>query len=117
MSNIITLDESIVVQRPLHEVFSYISEFSRIDEWDPGVARGHKLTNGAPGVGSEYRIDMKAGFSLHYKVVEFEKDKRMLMDVDSSLFTAREEILFAETASGTTEIGRASCRERVCLYV
>ena len=24
MSNIITLDESIVVQRPLHEVFSYI---------------------------------------------------------------------------------------------
>jgi dehydrogenase/reductase SDR family member 12 len=102
MSNIITLDETIVVQRPLHEVFSYISEFSRIDEWDPGVARGHKLTDGAPGVGSEYRIDMKAGFSLHYRVVEFETDKRMLMEVDSSLFTAREEILFAETESGTS---------------
>jgi dehydrogenase/reductase SDR family member 12 len=102
MSNIITLDETILVQRPLHEVFFYISEFSRIDEWDPGVARGHKLTNGVPGVGSEYRIDMKAGFSLHYKVVEFEADKRMLMDVDSSIFTAREEILFAGTASGTS---------------
>ena len=102
MSNIITLDEMIVVQRPLHEVFSYISEFSRIDEWDPGVARGHKLTDGAPGVGSEYRIDMKAGFSLHYRVLEFETDKRMLMEVDSSLFTAREEILFAETESGTS---------------
>jgi NAD(P)-dependent dehydrogenase (short-subunit alcohol dehydrogenase family) len=102
MSNIITLDESIVVKRELHEVFSYISEFSRIDEWDPGVARGHKLTDGVPGVGSEYRIDMKAGFSLHYKVIEFEQDQRMLMEVDSSLFTAREEILFAETASGTT---------------
>jgi NAD(P)-dependent dehydrogenase (short-subunit alcohol dehydrogenase family) len=102
MSNIITLDESIVVQRPLHEVFSYISEFSRIDEWDPGVARGHKLTNGVPAVGSEYRIDMKAGFSLRYKIVEFETDKRMLMEVDSSLFTAKEEILFAETASGTS---------------
>ena len=102
MSNIITLDESIVVKRALHEVFSYISEFSRIDEWDPGVARGHKLTDGAPGVGSEYRIDMKAGFSLTYKVVEFEQDQRMLMKVDSSLFTAMEEILFAETGSGTT---------------
>ena len=102
MSNIITLDEGIIVQRPLHEVFSYISEFSRIEEWDPGVARGHKLTTGVPGVGSEYRIDMKAGFSLHYKVVEFEEDKRMVMEVDSALFTAREEILFAESTSGTS---------------
>jgi len=102
MSNTITLDESITVARPLHEVFAYISEFSRIDEWDPGVARGHKLTNGAAGVGSEYRIDMKAGFSLHYTVIEFETDKRMLMDVGSSLFTAREEIRFSSTPSGTT---------------
>ncbi len=102
MSNIITLDERIEVQRPLHEVFNYISEFSRIDEWDPGVARGHKLTDGMPGVGSKYRIDMKAGFSLQYTVVEFEQDKRMLMEVDSSVFTAVEEILFEETAAGTT---------------
>ena len=102
MSNIITLDETIEVQRPLHEVFAYVSEFSRIDEWDPGVARGHKLTDGLPGVGSEYRIDMKAGFSLHYRIVEFEQDKRMLMTVNSKLFTAREEILFGTTKTGTT---------------
>ena len=102
MSNIITLDERIEVQRPLHEVFNYISEFSRIDEWDPGVARGHKLTDGMPGVGSKYRIDMKAGFSLQYTIVEFEQDKRMLMEVDSSVFTAVEEILFEQTAAGTT---------------
>lgn len=95
MTTTVTLDESIEVQRPLREVFAYISEFSRIDEWDPGVARGHKLTDGQPGVGSEYRIDMKAGFSLHYTVIEFEPEKRMLMTVDSRLFTAREEILFS----------------------
>ena len=102
MSNIITLDETIEVQRPLHEVFAYVSEFSRIDEWDPGVARGHKLTEGLPRVGSEYRIDMKAGFSLHYRIVELEQDKRMLMTVNSKLFTAREEILFGTTKTGTT---------------
>ena len=102
MSSIISLDESIAVQRPLHEVFAYISEFSRIEQWDPGVARAHKLTSGAPAVGSEYRIDMKAGFSLYYKIIEMEPDKRMLMEVESSLFTAREEILFAATASKTT---------------
>ena len=102
MSETITLDETIEVQRPLHEVFAYVAEFSRIEEWDPGVARGTRLTSGAPGVGSEYRIDMKAGFSLHYTVIEFEPDARMLMTVDSRVFTAREEIIFTATSTGTT---------------
>jgi dehydrogenase/reductase SDR family protein 12 len=102
MSEVITLDETIEVARPLHEVFAYVSEFSRIQEWDPAVARGHKLTAGVPGPGSEYRIDMKAGFSLDYRVIELEQDKRMLMDVQSRLFTAREEIIFSETGAGTS---------------
>ena len=101
MSRKITLDETIEVARPLHEVFAYVSEFSRIEQWDPAVARGTRLTPGAPGLGSEYRIDMKAGFSLHYRVVEWEAERRMLMTVDSRLFTAREEILFSATARGT----------------
>jgi len=101
MSREFVLDETIEVARPLHEVFAYVSEFSRIEEWDPAVARGTRLTPGAPGLGSEYRIDMKAGFSLHYRVIEWESDRRMLMTVDSRLFTAREEILFSATASGT----------------
>ncbi len=102
MSQLVTLDEIIEVRRPLNEVFAYISEFSRIEEWDPAVARGHKLTPGAPRVGSEYRIDMKVGFSLLYRIVELEPDRRMLMTVDSKLFTAREEILFSETDKGTS---------------
>ncbi len=101
MSKIVTLDETIEVKRPLNEVFAYVSEFSRIEEWDPAVASATRLTAGAPGVGSEYRIDMKAGFSLHYRVIEFERDKRMLMDVESRFFTAREEIHFSSTDDGS----------------
>jgi len=62
MTRTIQLDETIEVQRPVREVFSCISEFSRIEEWDPAVARG---------VGSQFRVDMKAGFSLRYSVVEW----------------------------------------------
>ena len=100
MNELVTLDESIEVERPLHEVFAYVSEFSRIEEWDPAVAHGHKLTPGAPDKGAQYQIDMKAGFSLQYSIIELEQDRRMLMDVDSRLFTAREEILFSATSSG-----------------
>ena len=101
MSKTVTLDETVTVNRPLHEVFAYVSEFSRIEEWDPGVASGKRLTPGEVCVGSEFRIDMKAGFSLHYTVIQFEQDSRMLMTVDSRVFTAREEISFTATEQGT----------------
>ena len=103
MSDIVTLNETVTVRRPLHEVFAYVSEFSRIQEWDPAVSRAIKLTPGAPGVGSEYQIDMRAGFSLHYRVIEFENDARMKMTVESRLFTADEEIRFEEV-DGQTQV-------------
>ncbi|MBP8926560.1 MAG: SDR family NAD(P)-dependent oxidoreductase [Pseudomonadales bacterium] len=95
MNRQLTLDETIEVERPLEEVFAYVAEFSRIEEWDPAVLRGTRLSKGAPGLGSEFRIDMKAGFSLHYRVIEWEPGKRMLMSVSSRVFTAREEITFS----------------------
>jgi len=102
MSQTITLDETITVRRPLHQVFAYVSEFSRIEEWDPGVATAHKLSSGKPAVGSRFRIDMKAGFSLHYEIIDLEPERRLLMAVESRLFTAREEILFAAAEQGTS---------------
>lgn len=95
MNRQLTLDETIEVERPLEEVFAYVAEFSRIEEWDPAVLRGTRLNAGGPGIGSEYRIDMKAGFSLHYRVIEWEPAKRMLMTVSSHVFSAREEIIFS----------------------
>jgi dehydrogenase/reductase SDR family protein 12 len=101
MSNIITLDKTIEVSRKVEESFAYIAEFSRIEQWDPAVAKGTKLTSGKPAIGSRYQIDMNAGFSLYYEIIEFEENKRLLMTVASKLFTAKEEIIFSETATGT----------------
>lgn len=101
MSENLILDESIEVRRPLHEVFSYVSEFSRVEEWDPAVSSAEKLTPGAPRVGTRFRVDLRAGFSLDYEVIEIEQNAGLLMTVDSRFFTAREEILFEETRNGT----------------
>jgi NAD(P)-dependent dehydrogenase (short-subunit alcohol dehydrogenase family) len=101
MSETVTLDETIETRRPLREAFAYVSDFARIEEWDPAVKGAVRLNAQPPGVGSEYRVDMKAGFSLHYRVIEFVPGRRMVMDVDSKLFTAREQILFSAAGSGT----------------
>ena len=100
-NQIIELDETIEAARPLKEAFAYIAEFNRIEEWDPAVARGIRLSDGALGVGSRFRIDMKAGFSLFYTVTEWEPESRLLMTVDSKIFTAVEEICFTEISGGT----------------
>lgn len=102
MNNAIRLDETIDLDRPVHEVFAYVSDFSRVQEWDPAVSRAEKLTSGPIGVDTEYRVDMNAGFSIHYTVVEFVDNERMLMTASSRFFTAREEIFFDPASSGTT---------------
>jgi NAD(P)-dependent dehydrogenase (short-subunit alcohol dehydrogenase family)/uncharacterized protein YndB with AHSA1/START domain len=101
MSETVTLDETIESWRPLKEAFAYVADFARIEEWDPAVQRAVRLNEQPPGVGSEYRVDMKAGFSLHYRVTEFVPGKRLVMDVDSKLFTAHEQILFSAAGGGT----------------
>ena len=102
MKNVIRLDETVDLDRPLHEVFAYVSEFARVEEWDPAVSRAVKLTSGPSRVGTEYRVNMDAGFSIDYTVVEFVDNERILMTASSRFFTAREEIFFEETGSGTT---------------
>ncbi len=101
MSQDILLDKTITVDRALGECFAYVADFARVQEWDPGVSRAIRLTEGPPGVGSEYRVVMKAGLSLHYTVVAFETSSRILMTVQSSAFTADEEILFEPAPEGT----------------
>jgi len=117
VSGAVTLDETIEVRRPLHEVFAYASLFSRVRERDPAVARATSRTPGAPAVGGEYRVEMKSGLTLHYRITEFEADSRMLMTVDSRFFTAREEILFEETGTGTRAVRSAACARRAHRHV
>jgi NAD(P)-dependent dehydrogenase (short-subunit alcohol dehydrogenase family) len=112
VSNIITLDKTIEVSRKLHEAFAYVSNFSCIEQWDPAVSRASKLSSGKPGVGSRYQVDMKAGFTLYYKITEFEVNKRMLMTVDSKLFTAIEEIIFTDTDTDTDTNSDTSTKVR-----
>ncbi|MCR9104541.1 MAG: SDR family NAD(P)-dependent oxidoreductase [Gammaproteobacteria bacterium] len=107
MSKQVTLDKSIEVNRTVGDVFAYITEFDNIREWDPAVRDAAKLTPGPVRAGSEFRVDMKAGFSLLYTVVEIEEDSRILMHVDSKVFTAEEEILFSAQAGSASGAARS----------
>ena len=55
------LHEIIEVPRKVPEVFRFVADFGHIDEWDPGVVCSEKLTAGAIGLGSQFRVEVRSG--------------------------------------------------------
>lgn len=101
MPNSVLLDETIDVERPVHEVFTYLAEFCNVEQWDPGVTRATRLTPGPPRVGSAYRITLKAGLALNYRIVELVDNTRLRMEVSSRWLRARDHIHLESTGTGT----------------
>lgn len=56
----ITLDLSTLVDRPLPEVFGFLSNPLNLPKWQAMVAKIEPVTPGAPGVGSKYRVSAEA---------------------------------------------------------
>ena len=57
----IRLKESILIEKPLDYVFRYISDFSHIQDWDPGVVSSSGVHREKPGMGSQYNLVLKFG--------------------------------------------------------
>ncbi len=46
---------SIVINRPVEEVFSYMQDIDRERDWQPGLREAHQTPAGEPGVGTKRR--------------------------------------------------------------
>jgi hypothetical protein len=54
MSYKIEMREEFDTRRDLKNVFDYIVDFSRIDEWDHTILSAEKVSDGAIGLGSRF---------------------------------------------------------------
>ena len=64
------------------DAFRYVADFGRISEWDPGVAESGRLTRGAVGEGSRFRVVVRAGLGhteMEYVIREFDPPRRVLL--------------------------------------
>lgn len=98
------LQETIEVPRPLAEVFEYVSNFSHIEQWDPGVAESVRLTPGPLGVDSRFRVVVRFGLSstpMEYLIRVYEPPHRVVLEGEGGSVHAIDDIRFAATAAGT----------------
>ena len=99
-----TLHETITVATPLELAFRYISDFSNIEQWDPGVIESEKISQGPLAVGGEFRVIVKAGLStttMKYLVTDFDPPRRIVLEGSGGAINAVDTIEFSETEQGT----------------
>ena len=100
----IALHETIDVNRPIEEVFDYVSDFATTPEWDATALSAGKITPGAVGLGTEFDVvcALPVGrLAIRYEVVTFTPDKLLVLSGSSRFFSVRDEISLSSTASGT----------------
>ncbi|CAA0106414.1 Fatty acyl-CoA reductase [Zhongshania aliphaticivorans] len=103
-----TLQEKIVINRPLGECFAYLRDFSTIEQWDPGVYRSRKLSAGAPTVGTEYEVILKLPGNkqapMLYTQLAIDEPNKLILSGNGGNFHALDTLSFSAIDDTHTEI-------------
>jgi len=75
MGSVWRIDKSTDLDLPSERIFSYMRRWHTVSEWDPTVFAAHKLTPGAPDVGSRFAVILRWGWKripMTYTIRELE---------------------------------------------
>lgn len=100
----ITLRETIDIERAAADAYNYLKNFASCQEWDPTVLEAELTTTGPIVVGSEFKVKCAlpvGAITLRYTVDTLEENKKIVLTGESRFFTVVDTIDFQETAGGT----------------
>lgn len=100
----ITNEKVITINRPVEEVFAYVVDLQNGPEWQSGLLEVRQVTQGSPGVGSQYVAVRKVmGRKLEgvVEIVAYEPNKKAVIKSDSGTVPFEESYLFEPTTEGT----------------
>jgi dehydrogenase/reductase SDR family protein 12 len=103
-SYMISLHETIDVQRPLVEAFDYIADFRTTTQWDSTADSARKITSGPLRAGTRFEVVCRhplGRITLHYTLTRYEPGRLLALHGSSRFFDVDDEIRFTETGSGT----------------
>ena len=86
------------------DVFSYLSDFSNSQEWDPGVVTAERLTVGAIVEGTEFRLVarfLSSESALTYRIVEYDPPHAVTFRGENATVISNDRITFEAVGEGT----------------
>jgi len=98
------MDDLIVINRSIQEVFAYITDHSNDKYWKPFVTESRKITEGAIGVGTRFEIVTVAwGYrrSGEVEILEYEPDQMFTYRGHDKHFPFIGQLWFSTVSSGT----------------
>jgi carbon monoxide dehydrogenase subunit G len=101
------LHRTITVPKPLDEVFSFVSDFSTVPEWDPGVSSSRQTNGESPAVGATYAVTAVFNgreIPMTYRTTVLEPPHRITLEGEGSTITAVDDITFKDKGDGSTQI-------------
>ena len=100
----VTNEKIITINRPVAEVFAYVSDLASGPEWQPGLVEVRRITAGPTGVGTQYNGVRKFMGRKMESVIEFttyEPNKKLVFKSVSGNSPLVQSFLFEPTAEGT----------------
>jgi carbon monoxide dehydrogenase subunit G len=110
-----TITQSVTVNRPVEEVWDYISNFENTTRWSRGVLAARQTSGGPLGVGSTLQTVVKAfgrRRTADYLVTEYEPGHAFAFEVSSGPIASRARYSVEPAGAGTrlTASGEAQAR-------
>lgn len=100
---ILEMSERFFCARDPEHVFDYITDFSRIDEWDQTVTRAEKTSEGLIALGSRFNVLYSMGLRkvpIDYQITEFEPHSHAVLRGRSATFTATDTVKVEQAEGG-----------------
>ncbi len=103
MSHTIEMHEEFRCSRSPIDVFTYITDFSRIDEWDQTISSAQKRSPGAITLGTQFSLIYTLGpkrIPIEYEITRFEPNHSAVLVGKAKNFTATDTIQITPMEQG-----------------
>jgi carbon monoxide dehydrogenase subunit G len=99
-----TITQGVTVNRPVEEVWAFISDFENSTRWSRGVLEARQTSHGPLGVGSTLQTVVKAfgrRRTANYLVTEYEPNRVFAFEVTAGSMTSRARYSVEPAGAGT----------------
>ncbi|MFC2004804.1 SRPBCC family protein [Chloroflexota bacterium] len=91
------IEESVIINWPVDQVFNYVTDFDRLPEWETNILKSEKTSAGKIGIGTTYRGVIKAmGMRMEWTsiVTKYEENTRLDETITSGKTIIYEKLMF-----------------------
>ncbi len=103
----ICVERVLTVDKSPHAVFTYLSDFTTTEHWDPGTVTTVRTDDGPLREGSTFRnISQFRGrqTELDYRLMTFEPDRHLVFTGNNKTVEATDDLSLTATSDGGTQI-------------